>query len=119
MAHLINKESITTSNIFEIFANDVPKFLDQSISENEYHSINSEFQFIGEFRSKRDIVLWYLEKDADFQNLPAKVLEIVLRDEQGVLTQMFDDFLIIDIEVKRLTGSNFYTTIYYLFEVVK
>lgn len=118
MAQLLNKNEITINLISEIFNNDVSKYLSERIANDEYHSLDADFQFIGEFASQQEIARWYVKKDPDFHNLPDKVMRIILMDEQKIIKQMFDDYLIIDIEVKRILGSNFYQTIYYLFEKI-
>lgn len=118
MAQLLNKSEITANLITEIFNNDVSKYIAERISDDEYFSTDSIFRFVGEFSSQQEIARWYIKKDPDFHNLPDKVMRIILMDEQRIINQMFDDYLIIDIEVKRILGSNCRQTIYYLFEKV-
>lgn len=118
MAQLQNKSEITVKLITEIFNNDVSKYIAQRISDDEYFSTDSMFRFVGEFATKVEIAKWYIQKDPDFQNLPDKVMQIILMDEQRIINQMSDDYLIIDILIKRILGSNCNQTIYYLFEKV-
>lgn len=112
------KGEITVNAITEIFKNDISKYINQRFADDEYFATDSMFRFVGEFTSENQIAKWYVEKDPDFHNLPDKVMRIILMDAQKIIDQMFEDYLIIDVDVKRVLGPSYHQTVYYLFEKI-